>query len=472
MPRQTTTATTTTDQPGAPRELAREPARKTLTDRFLRSLKQSAFTGRRIVYDTEVRGFGVHVLKSQLSFVLVARPPGRKQPTRMALGEYAGLTPTEHKAADRRYKALPADERAKLSFDEYLLQTYGPVTLAGGREKARLWKRHLRAGIDPRVVEARERATAQAAAGNLFGAVTENFITRELSKQRRGHVVERILRKEVLPGWKGRPIADVGHRDVREVVDKVVERGAPRYAHNVFDAIRAVFAFAVDRGILDASPCAMLKPAKIIGAKAIRTRVLSDSELRAVAAVANELDYPFGRLVQVLLLTGCRLNEVAGARWPEFDLEARTWTIPAERFKSGAQHVVPVADDLMAVLDGLPRFHRGDHLFSSTFGQTPVSGFAKAKARIDKRVGAVPRWTFHDIRRTVRTRLAELRVPDHIAEIVIGHARKGLARIYDQHKYAAEVRDALTLWAARLHSIVSPPPATNVVEMQQHKAAS
>jgi integrase len=61
----------------------------------------------------------------------------------------------------------------------------------------------------------------------------------------------------------------------------------------------------------------------------------------------------------------------------------------------------------------------------------------------------------HDLRRTVRTRLSELRVPEHVAELVIGHARKGLARIYDQHRYADEMREALQAWAVRLRAIVA-----------------
>ena len=66
-------------------------------------------------------------------------------------------------------------------------------------------------------------------------------------------------------------------------------------------------------------------------------------------------------------------------------------------------------------------------------------------------------WVIHDIRRTVRTRLASLRVPDMVAEMVIGHGRKGLQRVYDQHGYEAEMREALELWAGRLRVILTPP---------------
>jgi hypothetical protein len=74
-------------------------------------------------------------------------------------------------------------------------------------------------------------------------------------------------------------------------------------------------------------------------------------------------------------------------------------------------------------------------------------------------------WVIHDLRRTVRTNLAALRVQDHIAEMVLGHGRKGLQRVYDQHQYREEMREALVKWAARLRSILEPPPA-NVVPLR------
>jgi hypothetical protein len=62
--------------------------------------------------------------------------------------------------------------------------------------------------------------------------------------------------------------------------------------------------------------------------------------------------------------------------------------------------------------------------------------------------------------------LAALRIPDHVAEMVIGHGRKGLQRVYDQHRYISEMREALALWAGRLRSIVEPAPA-NVIAIKR-----
>jgi len=130
---------------------------------------------------------------------------------------------------------------------------------------------------------------------------------------------------------------------------------------------------------------------------------------------------------------------------------------------------------MVALLDGLPRFKRGEHVFSTSFGEKPTMIADKIKGKIDDlmagELGAKSKpWVIHDLRRTVRSHLAALKIPDHIAEMVLGHGRKGLQRVYDQHRYEAEMREALTLWASRLRSIVEPPPA-NVVPIKTKNAA-
>ena len=125
---------------------------------------------------------------------------------------------------------------------------------------------------------------------------------------------------------------------------------------------------------LSASPTAPLKPAKLIGRKVPRKRVLTDDELRAVWVAAPKLGYPYGPLLQILILTGQRRSEVAEARWREFDLAKRLWTIPPERMKGDAAHVVPMTDDVIAILETLPRFTKGDFVFlpSSVPGRSLV----------------------------------------------------------------------------------------------------
>ena len=150
--------------------------------------------------------------------------------------------------------------------------------------------------------------------------------------------------------------------------------------------------------------------------------------------------------------------------------------------KADADHVVPLSDDVLDILKSLPRFKKGDHLFSTTFGTKPVNGFSKAKLRLDRRMARswralgrvrgedrreaqITPWVIHDIRRSMRTGLSTLPVPDLVRELVIAHTKPGLHKVYDQHAYEAEKRHALELWAAKLRTIVEPPPPDNVVPL-------
>ena len=420
-----------------------------LTDLKIRSLKPAADRKPYDIKDTQVPGLHVRVMGTgKRTFVLLSRFPGTPHPTRRALG------------------------------------SYGELTLEEARDKATAWRKLISRGIDPRVQEDRDRQAALRQQLTTFAAVAEDFIEDKLPSERKGREVEQDIRREFIPRWGKRPIAEITAQDVRAVIKAVKDRGAPYQAHNLLVTIRRLFGWAIDQHAygLDSSPCDRLKPKSIAGRRLSRTRILDDDELRAFWRAAERLDYPYGPLYQLLVLTGQRRSEVGRARWSEINIEQKSWTIPPERMKASAAHVVPLTDDVMAILKDLPRFKGGDYLFSTTFGKKPVSGFNRAKHDLDRhmqrswralgrlrhedrRHKEIAPFVIHDIRRTMRTGLSALPIPDLVRELVIGHTMPGLHKVYDQHAYADEKRQALNLWAARLRSIVAPPPSDNVIRM-------
>ena len=432
--------------------------KRTLNDRVLRSLKPAEQSKLYDVMDAVVPGFGVRVSETgRKTFILIARFPGNPDklaasvpnPTRRALGEY------------------------------------GALTLEKARARARDWLELIRQGKDPRNEEEQIRNAKSRKGRNTFSVVAEDFINERLSNERKGGEVERDIRREFIPAWGKRPISEITPYDVRAVVKAVKDRGKLYQAHNLLGYARRLFAWAIDQYVygLESSPCDRLKPRAIVGDRRPRSRVLGDNELRAFWRGARRLPHPYGELLRMLLLTGQRHREVAEARWGEIDLSRKLWSVGEERFKSDALHMVPLTNDVVAVVAGLPRFKKGDHLFSTTFGAKPTVISDKIKQKLDARMlrtlkaqarargedeGSVELkpWVIHDLRRTLRTHLSALRVPDHIAEMVIGHGRQGLQRVYDQHRYLDEMREALTLWEARLRSIVEPP-RKNVVPFGQ-----
>jgi integrase len=325
-----------------------------------------------------------------------------------------------------------------------------------------------------RAAKEAQRAAALRSKGTTFAAVAEEFIATVLPHQRKGKTVERQLRREFIPRWRERQIDDIRPLDVSDVIRAAVKRGAIHEAHNLLGVVRRLYTWAISCGAygLKHSPCDRLRPKDVIGvAKTTRKRVLTDVELRALwnATEPARMAYPFAPMYRLLAVTGQRKSEVAEARWPEFDLESRLWTVPAERMKSDAPHIVPLSNSAMTILRSLPRFNEGDYLFSTTFGKRPVSGFSKAKARLDalmaEELGRLEHFVVHDIRRTVRTRLSAAPVEDRVRELVIGHTQRGLHKVYDQHAYVDEKRQALDWWAARLGGLIIQPDATKVAQL-------
>jgi len=306
---------------------------------------------------------------------------------------------------------------------------------------------------------------------NSFAVVAEEFIKRHVVKLRKAKIMERELRREFIVRWGARPIADISQHDVVAALDAAVDRGAPYQAFNLLGHIRGLYNWALARGIygLERSPCDRLKPKAVIGRKLARQRILNDDEVRAFWSATGTMDYPYGPLFRLLLITGQRRSEVGEARWCEFDLDARLWSIPAARMKSDAPHLVPLSAEAMTILGALPRFEPGDHLFSSTFGAKPINGFSAAKARLDVLMSehlpnAPAAFVIHDVRRTMRTHLSALPIADLTRELVIAHGKPALHKVYDQFAYLDEKRSAMDLWAARLRSIIEPPPE-NVIPL-------
>jgi integrase len=247
-------------------------------------------------------------------------------------------------------------------------------------------------------------------------------------------------------------------------------------ARSVLTVIKTFFGWAVANSFVAASP-AVMKPGQLGLEKPSRNRYLSDIEIAALWKATDAAGYPYGPMLRFLLLTGTRRDEAVDARWDEFDLDAGLWTIPAERYKSESPHIVPLSSMALALLNELKeRPQAGPYLFSHNGGRSPLRNYSQSKREFDPLMvdalgKAPPRWTVHDLRRTARTKLAALGVPDTIAELAVGHAKKSLQRIYDLHSYQGELRQAFEKLAGAIRDIVTPPDPDKIVKLKPAAAA-
>lgn len=430
--------------------------RVTLTATKITGLQPAKKGQRYQVMDAQVPGFGVRVTDAgTATFIFRTRYPGSATAARRELGRV------------------------------------GVMTLTGAREKARAWRALIDQGIDPAVEEEKTRREAIRKQGVTFSVVAEDFIRAKLPAERKGKDVEREIRRDLMPEWGKLAITDIVDLDVSALI-KVKGRDGKVGARNLLALIKRFFRWAIaqpEYGI-SVSPCANLRATDILGEMPrAKGRTLSNDELFALWRAGKRMPYPVGPAYRLLCLTALRLNEAVDGAWPEFNTREGIWVIPAERMKgkdSGKKqaraHAVPLTPDILALLEGLPRFNRGRFLFSTTSGQSPAWIGTKIKKRIDRRMlltlralarrrgedpadVTLPHFVNHDIRRTVRSHLSRLKVTEEAREAVLAHARPGIKGTYDLHDYLDEKREALELWAARLREIVEPPP-DNVIQFR------
>jgi integrase len=158
----------------------------------------------------------------------------------------------------------------------------------------------------------------------------------------------------------------------------------------------------------------------------------------------------------MLLLTGCRLNEVAGMRWAELSNDGSVWMIRGDRTKNHRPHVVPLPPVARALLNHVPRIEGSPFVFTTT-GHSPVSGWSKTKARLDAVMAPDRQWRLHDLRRTAATGMADIGIPPHIVEAALNHvsgAKTGVAGTYNRAAYTQEKRAALERWAAHVAGLI------------------
>jgi integrase len=185
-----------------------------------------------------------------------------------------------------------------------------------------------------------------------------------------------------------------------------------------------------------------------------RDRVLNDSEVRAIWNACQDDD--FGRIVRLLLLTGCRREEIGGLKWSEVNLDTGVMTISGTRTKNHRTLELPLPAIAIETLRSQPR-RREDYVFGVRGGAFSAWSYSTVKlnARIVEAEGkSVAGWTLHDLRRTMRTNLGKLGVQPHIAELAINHVKGGVEGIYDRHRYQREIGTALALWAEHLLVLV------------------
>ena len=341
---------------------------------------------------------------------------------------------------------------------------YPSMPMVEAHEKAAAAMLKVDRGIDPGA-EAR-KAKAKRKAAPTFAELLSEYWEKKLSGTPSGPERRRLVEKDALPAWKNKRVEDLTRRDCVLLLDGVRDR-APIVANRLQGVLVGMMNFAAERGIIAHSPFTGMSKVK----ESPRDRVLTDDEIKAFWKRTDPADdtvnlYHTTKLaLRLILLTGCRPGEVGGMTWEEIDEAAKTWTIPASRMKSGLEHIVPLCPLAWAQIKAAKPFGDGTGpLFRSSHkpegGPITRRGMSQAVRRHWQEIaGSEEQWKAHDLRRTTRTKLAEIGIEDVVAEKIMGHKLQGVLAIYNRHKYLDEKRAAFLKWENRLQEIVAGPEA-------------
>ncbi|MDP2756472.1 MAG: tyrosine-type recombinase/integrase [Desulfurivibrionaceae bacterium] len=351
------------------------------------------------------------------------------------------------------------------------LGEYPDMSLLQARNASEATRSIIKQGLDPALKRTEEK-TAHKTSPTVSDLLTE-YWDMELKESPSGKERRRLVEKDALPLWGKRKVAEITRRDAALLLDGVRAR-APVTGNRLQGVLVRMFNFAAERGVLEHSPLMGLRKKK----EQPRSRVLTDNEIKllwdALALDNMTMDiYRVSKLaLKMILLTGQRPGEICGMTWAE--INGNIWNIPAGRMKSKESHTVPLNTMALDIIAQARCYSPPESAFvfkSSHFKEAPITPHSLSKAilRHWPEMGITERFTPHDLRRTLRTRLAELGVSDIIGERVLGHKLQGILGVYNRHDYDQEKRQALEQWERRLRRILGlemQAPAGKIIELR------
>jgi integrase len=350
---------------------------------------------------------------------------------------------------------------------KYKIGTYPDIGVSKAREIARDLSLQVDKGIDP---QAKKKKRKQIPDPKTFKEIAEDFKEKYLPtlKKKTREEYSRIIDVELVPKLGKHPIKEISRNQIISLLDSKAygKNPAPVMANRIRARLSKIYSFAIDRGLAEANPVSNVSKYKKTkdGGKVEkrRNRYYDPDEIQELWKYFDNWREPTGSVLKMLLITGQRKTETMNMRWD--NIREDVWTIPAELAKNGEQHLVPLSDIALEIIEELrPMTGKSDFVFCSPQGNNePIKWLTRVRKHIQDN-SDVPDFRPHDLRRTVATYMAKLGVDRTVLGKILNH--KGLAgddqvtAIYDRHGYMDEKRQALNRWGRRLRQIIEDEEA-------------
>lgn len=330
------------------------------------------------------------------------------------------------------------------------------VTLAQARERAREQREMIFHGIDPVDQRRQRRAQLRAEAETRItvSAAWSAFWRDKsagLAAGTRRHW-ENSVNRYALPVIGSMLVADVDLRHVESVLRPIWETRTET-ASKLRGRLEALFSWATVKGYRSgdnparwASGLKELLPPPSRVANAQHHRALDIDQAPEFMGVLRDAEGNAARCLELVILTGVRSGEGRSARWEQFDLTAGTWSIPAEQMKMKRDHVVPLPDAAITLLEGL----RGDQSAGLVFPNASGRKLSDmALLSVLRRLGWADRTTVHGFRAVFKSWSVERTdVPDFVSEMALAHAvGDQIMKAYQRSDLLAKRRRLMRQWS-------------------------
>ena len=391
---------------------------------------------------------------------------GRSRPYRKSdgLGLYIEVRPNGAKWWRFKYRFGGKEQMLSMG-------TYPGTSLKAARKKRDVARTELDAGINPSETRKAEKQARQAAKRTRerssipadqmpgsFRQVAGEWISQNPDlKPTTVHQLERRLEKYVYPHLGGRQMAEVTAPEILLMLRKIEGKGIHETAHRVRSLVSRIFRYAVATGSASRDPAAdqvdALAKVKSTNFAAITAPKRIGELLRAIDGYQGQPSVMYAlRLAPFVFV---RPGELRSARWSDFDFARAEWRISAVRMKMDNEHVVPLARQVIELLDELRVITGGGKLLFPSLRSTdrPISNNTLNAAM--RRMGfAADEMTAHGFRTMASTRLNELGYDPDAIELQLAHTDKNKVRAaYNRAQKLKERRSMMQAWADYLDGL-------------------
>jgi integrase len=318
------------------------------------------------------------------------------------------------------------------------LGRYPAMSLKEARQKVLAAKTQLHNGVDPRAEKHEKRQAKDLTVAKLVPEFIELYAKPNNKSWKQA---EDNLRLYLLPALGDYPIHQVERSDIRRILDKLGADGKRTTANRALAHLRKFFNWLVERDYLEYAPTDGLKKPY---PEQRRDRVLTNEELASIWKALNHLRPAHANFVRMLLLTAQRREEVASMRYAS--VEDTVWRLEGDETKNKQVTLVPLSSHAQAIVSQQNNAEAIYVFSTDTEHRTHVQGYSKIKKQLDDLSG-IADWTWHDIRRTVATKIAEQGADQNIIKRILNHTDNSVTSIYNRHDYMKERRLALQAWA-------------------------